>query len=435
MGLLDLPAYSRSQADGRFLTRANPVGLIPGPVIAGRSLMAMDVQADDGMFSRTKHTVQYSATNLRVVYGNHNIGVGDQFPSNSIAVKASLEIPVGTYFPLQFPGTDENGYVHIQPGCFVVSSPVPVNVVAGDIIFANQNVSPDGGGSYPVASTSSIADTNWEYRVPNTTTDYTAALPSSGLNTQGLLYAPNVITGYPTELPVGKRPPQVFCWGDSIMHGSGDATGAPSWGTYDLGWVRRGLNNQIPFVFAARSGTLAANFNTNIQRRATAALMTGCTHAIEAFGANDLGQTTWPATQNNRLLLWNLMSAQGIKVYATTTTPRTTSTDSWATLGNQTVNAVESNRVTLNDWIRDGAPLVAGSPVAAGTSVALRAGQPGHPLVGYIDTADACESSRNSGKWKVTGAANYPTVDGLHPSTAVHLLMAAKLPLSAFVAA
>ena len=45
----------------------------------------------------------------------------------------------------------------------------------------------------------------------------------------------------------------------------------------------------------------------------------------------------------------------------------------------------------------------------------LRGGLTG--LEGYFDVADAIETSRNSGIWKVTGSANGYTADGIHPNT------------------
>lgn len=44
-------------------------------------------------------------------------------------------------------------------------------------------------------------------------------------------------------------------------------------------------------------------------------------------------------------------------------------------------------------------------------------------LAGYFDVADALESSRNSGKWKVNGTPFYATVDGLHPSQTGYTLV------------
>jgi lysophospholipase L1-like esterase len=101
-------------------------------------------------------------------------------------------------------------------------------------------------------------------------------------------------------------------------------------------------------------------------------------------------------------------------VYATTCTPQTTSTDGWVTVINQTVaNAgKETKRVQYNDWLRDGAPTVGGVAVAVGTNPAVRAGEVGHPLFGFIEVATLAESGVNSGLWK----AGY-TDDGTHPNS------------------
>lgn len=117
--------------------------------------------------------------------------------------------------------------------------------------------------------------------------------------------------------------------------------------------------------------------------------------------------------QANLIMLWNQQNGYGQRVIQTTITPNTTSTDGWATTGNQTpVNAtVESHRVQLNDWLRGGAPMSGGLAVAVGTSGALLAGDTGHPLYGYWEITDNVESARNSGIWK----AGY-TTDGLHPN-------------------
>ncbi len=48
----------------------------------------------------------------------------------------------------------------------------------------------------------------------------------------------------------------------------------------------------------------------------------------------------------------------------------------------------------------------------------VRAGDTGHPLVGYFDVADATESARDSGKWRVD--LGVPSTDGIHPETVLH---------------
>jgi hypothetical protein len=78
----------------------------------------------------------------------------------------------------------------------------------------------------------------------------------------------------------------------------------------------------------------------------------------------------------------------GKRVYQATYEPYTTSTDSWATTANQTADATNGDRITMNTAIRGGLGGIAG----------------------YFDIASVAESALNSGKWK---APNW-TSDGLH---------------------
>ncbi len=127
---------------------------------------------------------------------------------------------------------------------------------------------------------------------------------------------------------------------------------------------------------------------------------------ISQLGTNDIGNgNSFDTILNNLLALWQSIANLGIKVYPTTFTPRTTSTDAWATTTNQTVGANEVVRVQINDFIRS---------------------TPG-PCSGFLEVADIAEAARNSGKWKVTGGAW--TSDGVH--TTRHAEIAAGLSLSA----
>lgn len=81
------------------------------------------------------------------------------------------------------------------------------------------------------------------------------------------------------------------------------------------------------------------------------------------------------------------------------------------------------NREKLNDWLRDGSPLVDGAPAAIGTVGALRMGQAGHPLYGLFEVADVVETARNSGRWKTDGTIQKYTKDGIHPNQAMCIMI------------
>jgi hypothetical protein len=89
-------------------------------------------------------------------------------------------------------------------------------------------------------------------------------------------------------------------------------------------------------------------------------------------------------------------------VWLATVAPRTTSTDNWATVANQTPVTGEAQRVAYNTSLRTSPP----SWVA-----------------GIFDVAAQVESSLNSGAWKATGTAFGYTADGIHETTAGNLLI------------
>lgn len=132
------------------------------------------------------------------------------------------------------------------------------------------------------------------------------------------------------------------------------------------------------------------------------------THAFVNLGRNDINADVSLATLQARAVrLWTYLASLGLYVYAPTVTPHTTSSDSFATVENQTITSAprEAIRVAYNAWVRT-----------------LPA-----PLSGYFEAADAVESARDSGKWK----ANY-TPDGLHPAGAGATACAALLSASSF---
>jgi lysophospholipase L1-like esterase len=165
-------------------------------------------------------------------------------------------------------------------------------------------------------------------------------------------------------------------------------------------------------------------------------LLNGCTAAICEYGINDLYDlgNNDVVVRGNLLKVWIELSVRGMKVYQTTITPRSTSTDGWVTTANQTPQnaTIVAWRTTVNDWIRAGSPIdpTTKAAVAVGTSGALLAGQAGHPLTGYFEIADLAETARNSSIWK----AGY-TTDGLHPTGTAAAALAAGIDVSKFALA
>jgi hypothetical protein len=119
------------------------------------------------------------------------------------------------------------------------------------------------------------------------------------------------------------------------------------------------------------------------------ALLTDCTDIYCAQGVNDIGTTLGspdlPTMQNLRAIpVWNTFFNRGKRVWAHTITPRVTSSTGYGTLGAQTTTGNDQVRVAFNNWLRDGAPMLAGAAAATGSNAAgtVRIGSPGHPLAG-----------------------------------------------------
>lgn len=194
--------------------------------------------------------------------------------------------------------------------------------------------------------------------------------------------------------------------GDSIAIGTGDV--GTSFGSMDTaldnGWVMRLLNRQVPYVWYSKYADTASVMALNQHWRSGP--LEHMTVMLDELGINDFVSLSHTAAQvaNDKLSLARQASVRGLPLYWTTISPVTTSTDLWATTGNQTKFANDSARVTFNDWLRAGAPIVQSGGLwvytAVGTGGATVIGQSGHPVTGYFDVANAIESATDSGLWK-----------------------------------
>jgi lysophospholipase L1-like esterase len=352
---------------------------------------------DTGVTYRVQHVSPNGGADIQLVYGNF-YGIGDTPGVNNITVKASIEIggtssTSGTCYPVTFDGQST---VTIVPGGMVVSDPVGVELAAGSTFYTRTYVSVTSGQKWPLGITSWTA--NGEGK---TTGDITGG--GAFTTSFEFCYSPLAIIG--TTNPVWQ--PSVLLIGDSIMYGQGSTSG------HDSGFAVYAINNNLPYIGMGFPGERADQYQgTGRQWRIRVAKF--ASYAIVEYGVNDLNYNsavTPSYIQTQLLNIWNALAQRGLKVYQTTITPRTTSTDNWATTQNQTPFSAAfgpgtCTRTIVNDWIRS---------VPA-------------PLSGYFDTADQVETSRNSGIWIPN-----TTVDGLHPNEAGHQLMKNAIDISQFV--
>jgi hypothetical protein len=402
----------------RKLELAN--ALIPGVPLGNESMFPDgNWTTVYGCNTRKRYAANRSCAYMRLVYVAAS-GTSETPTSGPMAYSAVVEsVDGGTRYPVYFQG---KAIGVCSPGSVLVSDPLYMPVTAGQNFWVTTHSEAPNMPFHNLSPTVSAWGEGCDASFNTAASDKTSS-GSVGTNSVSHVSPLAVIGDYADGLPY------VLHFGDSIATGLGDDVGVAT----GRGFLRRAMNNTIPFISVSVSGD--AYSNTHKLRYQ---FVRGCTDAIDEMGINEVRNGMAVATlQGNMIAAWQNLAAHGARVWRTTLTLYTSSTDSWATASNQTPGVYEANRVAINDWIRAGAPMVSGVAVAVGTVGALVAGQAGHPLAGYFDVANAVEVNaagvltQNGGRWKV-GTVYLADNQGLHPNGTGYSLMAAAINTSKF---
>ncbi len=192
--------------------------------------------------------------------------------------------------------------------------------------------------------------------------------------------------------------------GDSLTVGSGESTATQD-STGDCGQSARPYGAAHPYFRLGQISMQAVQFVTTHAKQIALANLALPSAIVLALATNDLS-----VSRNATQIQADLVAIAGlfpsIPIILETVVPRSTSTDSWVTLVNQTTNFSNAQRITLNTSIR------------AGIS----------PFGTALDVASILESSLNSGLWGVTGSSgiNAFTIDGIHGTRTANLLIPAQ---------
>ncbi len=343
-----------------------------------------DVATTQAM-SRTGHYARSALTSLKIVSPNFNDG--GTVPGVTASVKASVEYPAGVCTAITFGGGSTGT---IANNSFLLSDSVSVTIPNGAQFWIRQFWQ----GANGTMSVSNHSD-------PSTMGDAldTAA---SGLTDKTVSCAAvtNTATGHtlpPAAIVASIIVPSVCNVGNSLEYGVGDSYSGSSG---DIGGVDRSIGGVFAYTGVGFGGNTAFAFSQNPQPAITTLINSYCTHVISEFGSNDI-YVRGDSVATLKTSLTTLYALYpGKTIFQTTITPRTTSSDSWATLVNQTIVSGDTSRVTFN--------------------TDLRAGTFG-PNGGKFDLTAALESSQDSGKWKVGGPCSPWTADGIHPNPCGYL--------------
>jgi hypothetical protein len=341
---------------------------------------------------RTFRYARSGITSLKVAIPGGWYVPGNAAETNSggtTSIRASIEYPAGTFFQLKFSGSALGSFASGAMGWSDLLT--GLSIPAGAMFFVRMSISNTSGIAYYLTANGNrtfVSSTTYD-AMEQTATDLTmSGTITDGFNSfaNGCIW-PMAIVGPTTSASLALL-------GDSRQTGEGDFTTDT---TGDVGELPRLFGGTYAYLKCAIAGDTAQEFVSSHANRI--ALAQYCTHVACNYGGNDLNGGTSAATIEGYLA--TIQGLIGQRPFSqTTVSPITTSTDNWATTGNQSFSSTfNTQRQTLNTFVRGG---------GAGT---------------LIDVSSVEEFSGTSGVWN---APNY-TGDGLHESTFGNTQIAAVL--------
>jgi hypothetical protein len=345
-------------------------------------------------------TGPYPVSSVRTWWDNYYYdGCGGDVafvPNNSTFTnEVSLEYPAGTFYRLTFNGQTN---ITMQPGQIAT----PSDPLAGVIIPAN---TPFWIRCYRTCTNGAqwaygfITDNNGPYHgdwLPEMHGGYSEGAGTTDQTMTGTLpdnytraFGPTAITGARAD-GCKAAPVSLIIAGDSIFYGVNGGYAIDQQVTI----ATAGLSKTVAFAnFSAPGLQLTNEYLNAVESNLWPQIGNVILHETKV---NDLnaGGYSFAYCTNLLILEWNYWLGSGLKVFETTCTPVSTSTDGFETLSNQTTASCNAVRVQLNDWLRTNS----------------------FPGVTVIDLASMVESSLDSGLWNVNGTSNFMTTDGLHPN-------------------
>lgn len=315
--------------------------------------------------SKSVHVARSPFIGARFRYENWWVdgGIGEKATGAPATIEAWIEYPQGEYTRLTFAGSQVGT---IPNGGSLESDPLSITIPAGAIYYEWVHL------SNPLGVISNYAAKGLD-RVKIGDTATTEMLePGDPLSAAVTIYCASAVIGRTTK-------PSVFLI--ETERGAGYNESRPTAGG-DTG----GIGRAVGPAFAYTRGTIEADtleylaaptsgypFSTFMKRRAVADYHS---HIVVNLGFRDLQR----GRIADELYSWlvSLCAYFAPKpVFIGTIAPMTASTDAWSTVAGQTPSGYESQRVTINRYIRRGIPGAAG----------------------VIDSARAVETGFDSGLW------------------------------------
>lgn len=243
-----------------------------------------------------------------------------------------------------------------------------------------------------------------------------------------------LVYGFSPQMILGEwvsaRDLSVLVLGDSIFWGANDGSSASTQlheGFTGGGMAARGLyavggaNKTVPWAKVALGGQRAQRAVEATAKAILADYAPYATDVLCNYFYNDRQSASRTATEilADLIELGRYLNSLGLRFHWTTPIPATSSSDSWATLANQSVNA---------GYAADAATVTAGMTAAFAAGYAA-----GGITGGIIDVRAALVDSVETDKWIANGSAYYAVgsaSDTVHPTATGYALAAA--PIAAY---
>lgn len=346
------------------------------------------------MMARSAHVATDNLTSIKLAFSNfYNAGnlatgsIADIGLGASATITASVEYPAATFTQVTFSASATGTILDIG---ILLSDYLTVNIPFGATFWVRTFWHNTAGCLYNAWQNSFLG----EATALSATVISDQTMSGTITNSGSFSYPPIAILGI-------TRTASVIIVGDSIGAGYNDTEDSSASATgYNakIGLVARSLGT-TPFLNLSVAAESANNFLTDATARKL--LIPKGSSLITQLGTNDVAGLT-PAQLLAKLqAIWALASS-GQKLYQTTITPNTSTSDGWTSGAGQTPAASNSTRITFNTNVR-----------------AILSG-----ATGYYDLDSAVESSLNSGLWIFSPSPPY-TGDGLHPNTAGYAVVQA----------
>lgn len=387
-------------------------GQFYGQLATNCRILNSKASTNKSISTRNHHRARGAITEIAMVLPNWYVDRSTsklEYPNSAGTIcAASIEYPAGVFHRLTFAGSVRE----VNPGGgYLVSGFVPIAIPDNAEFWTNIWCSSATSVVFFNGATGQVGGNGERGTVATTdVTDFTMASHTGTAQVYGL---------WPVAL-IGRTTAKACAiMADSLGEGVGDVGDSAD----HVGLLARLIGPSHPYMNLSQSGDRLELMLQSAAKRL--GLLVYVRSVIFGLGINDIGAgRSLNQIKADMLLAWARAKAElasGGRVFQTTITPSTTSSDSFASLANQTAAAFFSiagngTREQLNDWLRDGAPMKDNVAAIIAAVDAIRAGHTAHPLAGVAELADAVESSRNSGKWKTDGTAYKWTGDGIHPS-------------------